>query len=362
VGGEPRVIASGHSQAACCARSAAPPTAVDCEAEGEVGGAVRALATPPEEFALGLAVSSGDDRMLRVWDLKRRASVLTQPAESAVTSLDFDASSGESLKVNEALGLRLAAAFADGGWALYTVGVSRTNDKAAATVALTPALPRDAAPRHERRLTVCRFSPDGAWLALGCADATIYLHDVSPASASLGGEVARCFGHSSAITHLDWTVDSYVLRSNCNGHELRFFDVPSGQQIALASACRDLEWATHTAVLAWHALGIFARGRDGTGVQAAARSPSGSLLATVDDLSLVNLYRFPCPTPEKPGAPNRHAASGHSSPALACVWAEGASNSHETLLTAGGQDLCVLQWSLERRSHNRMMFGAATGV
>jgi len=90
--------------------------------------------------------------------------------------------------VNEVLGLRLAAAFADGGWALYTVGVSRTNDKAAATVALTPALPRDAAPRHERRLTVCRFSPDGAWLALGCADATIYLHDVSPSSASLGGE------------------------------------------------------------------------------------------------------------------------------------------------------------------------------
>jgi len=30
-----------------------------------------------------------------------------------------------------------------------------------------------------------------------------------------------------------------------------------------------------------HALGIFARGRDGSGVQAAARSPSGSLLATV---------------------------------------------------------------------------------
>ena len=54
--------------------------------------------------------------------------------------------------------------------------------------------------------------------------------------------------------------------------------------------------------------------------------------------------------------------NANGSPALACVWAEGASSSHETLLTAGGQDLCVLQWSLERRSHNRMMFGAATGV
>ena len=29
--------------------------------------------------------------------------------------------------------------------------------------------------------------------------------------------------------------------------------MPSGEQIGLASACRDLEWATHSAVLAWHA-------------------------------------------------------------------------------------------------------------
>ena len=38
------------------------------------------------------------------------------------------------------------------------------------------------------RATAVAFHPDGAWLALGCADATIYLHDVSPSSASLGGE------------------------------------------------------------------------------------------------------------------------------------------------------------------------------
>ena len=38
-----------------------------------------------------------------------------------------------------------------------------------------------------------------------------------------------CGGHSSAITHLDWSAASDVLRSNDLGHELRFWDVPSGK-------------------------------------------------------------------------------------------------------------------------------------
>jgi hypothetical protein len=99
--------------------------------------------------------------------------------------------------------------------------------------------------------------------------------------------VARCAGHSSAITQLDWTDDGYVLRSNCLGHELRFWDVDpdelrasaTGEQITLASACRDLRWASFGVTLGWHCQGIYASAADGTGVHGVDRSADGALPA-----------------------------------------------------------------------------------
>jgi len=53
-----------------------------------------------------------------------------------------------------------------------------------ATVEIESLLSRESAPSHGRRITQAKFAPNGQWLALGCADATVYLHDVSPTSAS----------------------------------------------------------------------------------------------------------------------------------------------------------------------------------
>ena len=202
--------------------------------------------------------------------------------------------------------------------------------------ALTLELARSSLHEARRRVTAARFSPSGEWLALGCADATIYLHDTRGHFA----EVARCRGHSSAITSLDWTADSFVVRSNCSSHELRFWDVPSGVQITLASACSNLTWASAGVTLAWHSQGIFHKGADGMGVRAADRSADGTLLATTDDLSLVNLHRYPCVQPETKAQPNRRTFAAHASAALGCRWI-----GNDALVTVGGHDLCVMQWA-----------------
>lgn len=254
----PRLVTRGHAQHSSAAPSEAAP---DPDGEG-VGGAARALAAPP--LKLGIVASGGDDAALMVWDLLARTLVLDLPVAAPISALAFDPSAGQPIagdgqpisagvaSISGARGLRLAVGYADGSWELYQLQVLRpgpaspshvsssqassshvmslsissapvlsphVSSSPPASVSAAPLLPRDAVPAHGRRISQAAFSPSGHWLALGCADATIYLHDVAPTGDGRcgGGLAARCFGHSSVITHLDWTVDSFVLRSNCNG-------------------------------------------------------------------------------------------------------------------------------------------------
>jgi hypothetical protein len=38
-------------------------------------------------------------------------------------------------------------------------------------------------------------------------------------------------GHSSYITHLDWSADSRILQSNCGAYELLYFEGATGKQV-----------------------------------------------------------------------------------------------------------------------------------
>lgn len=55
-----------------------------------------------------------------------------------------------------------------------------------------------------------KFSPDGSHFAVGSHDNYIDIYDVGKYKKS-----AVCKGHSSYITHIDWSADSQKMRSNC---------------------------------------------------------------------------------------------------------------------------------------------------
>ena len=298
-------------------------TAAAADEGGEMG-AIRAMAVVPRAR---VCATGGDDGTVQLWDLDTHRRLNSLAMGEAVSSLAFEEQAAPIV--------RLAVGCEDGRWDV--VRVAHANR--AGGEMMEPAFSQRAEGALRRRVSDLRFSPDGEYLAVGCADSAIYLYDADYRL------VAVCRGHSSAITHIDFTEDSCVLRSNCLGHELRFWDVPSGQQISLASACRDLAWATFSVTLGWHCQGIFRTRADGTGVHCVDRSPDGTLLATVDDFGIVNLLRYPCVQAQAKGKPNRAEFYGHASAALACRWAVGTDGKGESLLSVGGLDLTLFQWT-----------------
>ncbi|XP_024937136.1 echinoderm microtubule-associated protein-like 2 isoform X5 [Cephus cinctus] len=158
-------------------------------------------------------------------------------------------------------------------------------------------------------LQVVRFSPDGSLLAVGSRDNYIYIYQVNE-DATKYSRVGRCMpkrirrhgGHSSFITHLDWSVDSQYLRSNSGDYELLYWNPGVCRQIPQSSMLRDVDWATHTCVISFETIGIWPEGADGTDVNNCTRSGDGKLLATGDDFGKVKLFSYPACQPKMSAA------------------------------------------------------------
>lgn len=186
-------------------------------------------------------------------------------------------------------------------------------------------------------IQVVRYSPDGRFLALGSRDNNIYVYQVGE-DVRKYSRVGRCAGHSSFITHLDWSKNSEILRSNSGDYELLFWNPSLCRQIPQSSSMRDMEWATHTCVLSFSTVGIWPEGADGTDVNACERSHDENLIATGDDFGKVKLYSYPACQPKS----LNHTYGGHSSHVTNVTFLHDDSR----LISIGGKDTSVLQWSI----------------
>ncbi|KAK3262979.1 hypothetical protein CYMTET_28194, partial [Cymbomonas tetramitiformis] len=138
-----------------------------------------------------------------------------------------------------------------------------------------------------------KYSPDGRLLALGSHDTFIDVYSVDKDYK----RIARCSGHSATITHLDWSVDSSTIMSNCGAYEVLYWNARDGSQVKQNQ--RDTDWATWTCILGFPVMGIWPEGSDGTDVNSIDRSPSssrwsGGIVVTADDLGQVKLFNYPC--------------------------------------------------------------------
>uniref|UniRef100_A0A5S6K7R3 Sorting nexin-30 n=1 Tax=Xenopus tropicalis TaxID=8364 RepID=A0A5S6K7R3_XENTR len=144
-------------------------------------------------------------------------------------------------------------------------------------------------------------------------------------------------GHSSFITHLDWSRDGKYIMSNSGDYEILYWDIAGGcKLIRNRFESKDREWATYTCVLGYHVFGVWPEGSDGTDINALARSRGMTLVSVADDFCKVHLFRYPC---NKPKAPS-HVYSGHGSHVTNVRFTH--DDSH--LISLGGKDASIFQW------------------
>lgn len=170
-----------------------------------------------------------------------------------------------------------------------------------------------------------KFSPSGEWLAAASHDNHIYMYSMAD-----GKLHSVCRGHSSYVTHIDWSQDSQFLASTSGDYELLYWsqqgenadaeapaeDERGGQSkhwALTASSTRDTEWASPTCVLGFNTMGIWQEGMDGTDVNAlhvshrAHEGVGGRFCVASTDDGLVRLFNYPVVIEKAP----HHSFRGH---------------------------------------------------
>uniref|UniRef100_A0A3B3ZKW6 Uncharacterized protein n=1 Tax=Periophthalmus magnuspinnatus TaxID=409849 RepID=A0A3B3ZKW6_9GOBI len=189
------------------------------------------------------------------------------------------------------------------------------------------------------QLSVMRYSPDGSFLAVGSHDNFIYIYSVAE-NGRRYSRFGKCNGHSSFITHLDWSKDGKYIMSNSGDYEI-LYDIAGGCKLLRNRyESKDREWASYTCVLGFHVM-VWLEGSDGTDINALCRSHSERVVAVADDFCKVHLFQYPCPKPKQ--APSRKY-EGHGSHVTNVCFTY--NDSH--LLSMGGKDTCILQWKIQR--------------
>lgn len=158
--------------------------------------------------------------------------------------------------------------------------------------------------------------------------------------------IGKCSGHSSFVTHLDWSSNSEFLMSNSGDYEILYWQIsgspaPSCKQITQQQIFRDLEWSGNGGcTLTPFVMGIWATTSfmDGTDINSIAVSKQRGLCAYVDDFGNVNLMAYPAASVKA----EKQSYRGHSSHVTNVTFV----NDDSRLVTCGGNDMSVFQWAL----------------
>ncbi|XP_056281737.1 echinoderm microtubule-associated protein-like 1 isoform X5 [Pseudoliparis swirei] len=256
-------------------------------------------------------LTCGYDRQVCLWDSSSHQLVWTKSMEDAAQSAGFHPS-----------GAVVAIGTHSGRWLVLD-----SDSKDLVTVHTDG---------NEQLSAVC-YGPDGNFLAIGSHDNYIYIYAVAENGRKYS-RVGKCSGHSSFITHLDWSLDSQYLVSNSGDYEILYWIPSVCKQVVSVETTRDIEWATHTCTLGFQVFGLWPDGSDGTDINAACRSRDKSLLVTGDDFGKVHLFSYPCSQFRAPS----HVYGGHSSHVtnVTFLYDDG------YLVSTGGKDMSVMQWRI----------------
>jgi len=185
------------------------------------------------------------------------------------------------------------------------------------------------------------FSPDGKKVAAGSWDQTIRIID--PFNSK---ELRVLKGHTSSITHLNFSVDSKLLQTNSRDYEILYWDVESGKRLDAIDIT--VEWDRWNCVLGWPVQGVFWNSEDGTDVNCTIVSGGNTnedeggtkIVVTGDDTGHVSVYKWPVLAKK----PKVIQYSGHSAHVTNTRFTR--ADNQKYLFSTGGGDLATFQWAV----------------
>nr|XP_019556864.2 echinoderm microtubule-associated protein-like 2 isoform X1 [Aedes albopictus]XP_029731907.1 echinoderm microtubule-associated protein-like 2 isoform X1 [Aedes albopictus] len=254
-------------------------------------------------------VTGGRDRLLQLWDSLSHSVVWSKDIGEPIQTVQFS-NTGDTIIVGgvggrwmvfDTVTRELLAVYQDGQDVIQTI----------------------------------KFSPDSNLLALGSKDCGIYIYQCTKVPHRFS-KIGKCAGHSSFISHMDWSKDSTVLRSNSGDYELLYWNPTLCRQITTQSTVKNLEWATQSCTVSFETVGIWPENFDGTDINSVCKDGEEQFLVTADDTGKIRLFSYPASQPKSLS----HAYRGHSSHVTAVKFM----HDGVRLLSAGGLDTSVLQW------------------
>ena len=258
-------------------------------------GEVSALAY--DKVQTNCVLSSGGDNKLKCWNIQQKRCMVTglmEMGQKTVQTRALDV----SIKGHVAIG------YDDGHFTVRTNSFQLNN-----IVAVGKG--------HSSAITTLKYSPDGLVLALGTEAGLVTLH-----SARLNYPILwELKGHKGRITALDWSKEGSCLRSQDLFLAEKVWKVESGEVVPRE---KEQDWGTENR--------LRAAGSE-FGPSVGAKSPTADMFIQGGLNGLLEVYN-------SQSAPL--AFKAHSSLIRSAVW----SPDGQTLLTAGGQDLSLLQWKL----------------
>jgi len=315
---------------------------------------------------VSLLATVGDDRRVIVWDPAKRCTVARTSIAAAARCVSFNSSAQF-----------IAVGTMAGSVHVYAMMASRedASDKPSAggkgtAIAASTRLAREQTEHRRSKkyslnevsfrrdfrepISDVKFSPDSSMIAAGSSDDTIAIYgcelnidDRQRATCSLK-PLHRLRGHSSYITHLDWSRDGQLLRSTCGAYELLYWNVETGKQ-HLAPNTADMSFQSEQCPLGFPVMGIWPAYSDGTDINAVDVSnpeEDGKLIVTGDDSALVSLMNYPCIVKHAP----RKEYTGHGSHVTnvrfyrTFQFRESEGDSH--VATTGGRDSTLITWGV----------------
>ena len=132
--------------------------------------------------------------------------------------------------------------------------------------------------KAKKYISDLKFSPDGAFLAVGSQDGRLFFHDVRNAFNVVHSiEIPP---KDTAVLRMDFSTDSKTLRLSTSSEELFYYSSESGTLILVPSNVRDCEWASYDCVYSWNTQGVWRAAYENVNVQATAVVESLAMKST----------------------------------------------------------------------------------